>query len=183
MFILYKFPLYVKHSYTHTSHYLFTHLFLLTQLNKCTPALWLRFTSFPWRSVSGQLNSGCLFSDAFCEHWKVLGSKGCKWSPAVCACRELHAQSSLPLYFFLDQHRVLLNYLGQNEAHGKSYNWGKMSRNTQTTAPRLNWGSVPRGAGGWWSMGIPEELGPKDIRQVVLRKTGEGQAGQGERAC
>ena len=100
MFILYKFPLYVKHSYTHTSHYLFTHLFLLTQLNKCTPALWLRFTSFPWRSVSGQLNSGCLFSDAFCEHWKVLGSKGCKWSPAVCACRELHAQSSLPLYFF-----------------------------------------------------------------------------------
>lgn len=85
--------------YTHLT--LFTYIpFLACTVNKSTPALWLRFTSFPWRSVSGQLNSGCLFSDASCKHWKVLGSKGCKWSPAVCMCKELHAQSSLPLCFF-----------------------------------------------------------------------------------
>lgn len=29
-------------------------------VNKCTPALWLRFIGLPWRIVSGQLNSGCL---------------------------------------------------------------------------------------------------------------------------
>lgn len=182
MFILYKFPLYIKHSYTHTSRYLFTHLFLLTQFNKCIPALWLRFTSLPWRSVSGQLNTGCLFSDAFYEHWKVLGSNGCKWSLAVCMCRELHAQSSLPLCFFSGSAQSFAQLLRAKWSPWKWYNWGKMSLNTQTPAPRLNWGSV-RGAGGWWSMGIPEELGPKDICQVVLRKMGEGQAGQGERAC
>ena len=105
-------------------------------------------------------------------------STGKFWAPRGASGAQLcaHAESSMhrapcPYTFFLGQHRVLLNYLGQNEAHGKSYNWGKMSPNTQTPAPRLNWGSVPRGAGGWWSMGIPEELGPKDIRQVVLRKT------------
>lgn len=32
-------------------------------------------------------------------------------------------------------------------------------------------------------MDIPEELDPNDICQVVLKKMGEGQAGQGERAC
>lgn len=49
LFILYKVPMYIRRSST-----------LAYTVNKCTPALWLRFIGLPWRRVSGQLNSGCL---------------------------------------------------------------------------------------------------------------------------
>ena len=131
--------------------------------------------------MSGQLDSGCLFlmpPGNTGKFWTPRGTSGAQ----LCGCAEsskhrppcLGAEQLL----YRGQHRVLPNYLGQNQAHGKEpYNRGKMSPNTQAPAPRLDCRPMPRGAGG--GMGIPEKLGPKGLRQEALRRGGG--AGRSER--
>lgn len=123
LFILYKVPLDIGHSST-----------LAYTVNKCTPALWLRFTGLPWGRGSGQLNLGRLsLMPPSGSTGKLQAPRGTSWAQP-CGCTELRA--SVLNSFTLRQHRALSNYSGQNHAHGKeSYSGGKMSPNTQAPAP------------------------------------------------
>ena len=144
-------------------------------------ALLLRFTGFPRRRVSGQLNSRCLFlmpSGSTGKFWALRGTS--RAQPCRCAESSMYWAPCLGAeqFFCLGQPRVLPNFWGQNQAHGKgSYNWRKMSANTQAPAPRLDFRPMPRGAGG--GMGIPEELSPKDpCHEALRRRGGAGRLGR-----
>lgn len=113
LFILYKVPMYIRRSST-----------LAYTVNKCTPALWLRFIGLPWRRVSGQLNSGCL--SLMPPPGSTRKLQALRYKPGqLCWCKELHASSSLPQCW-----TALLSGTAQNFAQllrAKSCPWERIT--------------------------------------------------------
>lgn len=105
LFILYKFPLYIRCSST-----------LAYTVNKCTLALWLRFISLPWRRVSGELNLGYLsLMPPPGSTGKLQAPRGTRQASCVGAKSSMHRALCLGAeqLYSLGQHRILLSYLGQ----------------------------------------------------------------------
>lgn len=81
--ILYKVPLYVRHSST-----------LAYTVNKCTAALWFRFADLPWKRGVRPVRMS--FSDASSwEPWKAPVSRA-QAVPSCVVCKELRAQGPVP---------------------------------------------------------------------------------------
>lgn len=168
LFILYKVPLYIRHSST-----------LAYTVNKCTAALWLRFTGLPWGRGSGQLNLGRLSLMPPGSIRKLQAPRGTSWAH-VRGCTELRAlvpdgllSGTAPSF--------VQNYSGQNHARGKRII--RLRQDVPRHPGSSSWGGTDdrcqEGLRG--GMGIPEKLGPKGLCLGGSEK-GWGHEGQEEEA-
>lgn len=165
---MYKVSLDIRHSST-----------LAYTVNKCTSALWLRFTGLPWGRGSGQLNLGRLsLMPPSGSIGKLQAPRGTSWAQP-CGCPELRA--------------LVLNSVtlcGSTEfcptTQGKSRPWERIVQLRQDVPKHpgsSSWGRTEDQCQGGLrgGMGIPEKLGPKGLCLGGSEK-GWGHEGQEEKA-